>query len=1120
MSLSNRDRGQVILAMSITLITIILLISTAIYLTSTQHLFFKYNPSREIVMNIDSDFKRMLTRILANATAKFNLTAEMDVPRRIANLTFSYWVLSTQAAYAGKGLHIETKWVNDPVQRAKSIALTIYNMTRQGEPDKPKTYVFNYQERRLENRLFKLFWYRPNSISAIGAEISVDATYQGVVGWRATHIILLNLTIASVIPREREGLLELNVLVLRENNVPVSDLRAGNFEIYLFDPTVPPGVYCWRRVSLNQMNLTYNGGGNYTISIKPSFYDPQSSNVRLFWRWESQQGSQPHQPGYYQFVLVRVQDNRGIIVESYSYAGIEYEIRANAVEPFYTGDPSKIKETYVFELIPNGTMYWYNTKLSAPENNPPIPLPPVKQVRVMATKNWPSDPNFYEVPYQTEVWDDRYLWPNSDKFLEWRKRIMNGSKLVFELNYPPGCSLQKVLLTWLEDADAREPEYRLHMTLSGAFATVDNGKYVLTLLASPTSYWVDWSISLLDPRSGTHVEYVLLGYDVYRMPGGGWWFPRKVPADDWTILPRPQDKGGTLVAEAPVRLVAFRKSNKTQERPPEGPVSYNEMHYETILYIPYNVSYFLYVANATWLRSVRMDYPYMSLMGMIGGTDTDAGSPLRVQWGSFATSVANPGIVNGTYSNIRNIMHRDRNNVPANVPSAQAYGNWTVLYNEYAGIAIFASEDFIDELRSYFIGGVRRDQLWVWTTADYQRRVMEYDAIFWSRTSTTPYDTDPANKIQFKVAGFLAEGGRASTPFINASLWYNATDRNALPFRTVENPQGTVAGELVLSKRNAFIYDDFSTDPLSGRLATTTGAWSWNHSGYIRVSADGPSGTWGGAHVAYFTNNTPPEAATIHVLSKVRFNTTSRDQHAGLAMINSDTGFYTLEFYRDSGNRRLGIWRYAGSPPQWTNIARTGNLGGLTDNTWFTFLGSRRVNTGAMTITVYSSVGTQVGTRSGTDTTLQLSHVGLSIYDERRDNNYLSAFFDDFIACADADPRFVNVTGLTPGWTVRLKDEAGNTVASASANSRGVASLNVFAKPIVRNGTIEIYSGSTLILSRSFDVIVGGDVYKRTVSSPVKSAVEECLMYYRMFLNSFAPSIERVAPVYQGSGVP
>ncbi|MGQ9691519.1 MAG: hypothetical protein ACUVQY_09750, partial [Thermoproteota archaeon] len=686
-------------------------------------------------------------------------------------------------------MNIGTQFIDEPIREAKNMTLCIYNLTRDGKTDKPNYYEFEYSEMRLQNKLFKLFWYRPNSISAIGASLSADATAKGIIGWMSKSVILLNLTITSIIPDEKEGFLYVDVTVLKENGAPVNDLSIRNFEIYLVDPTVPPWVYCWERMPVNSMNLTYNGGGNYTIRIKPTFYDTSDSDkVRLFWRWESKHGSQPHQPGYYQFVLVRVQDNRGIIVESYTYSGIDYAIWENAVEQFYPNDPSKVKETYVFELIPNGTMYWYNNKLPSSVHNPPIPLPPVKQVRVLATVKWPTNPTFVEVPYQTEIWNDKYLWPNTDEFLDWKNRIMHGSKLVFELNYPPGCNLQKVRLTWLEDCDATPPEYRLQMVVDEVNATVDTGSYILTLVARmSTSYWVDWSISLMDPKSRTHVEYLLLGYDVYPMPGGGWWFPEKLPADDWTILPKPVDKFGKLVAEAPVRIVAYRKSNRTQERPPIGNVTYDEMHYETLLYIPYNVSYFLYVMNATWLKSVTLDIGYLTLMGMIGGTNKDMGSLLRVKWGSSATSVNNPRIINGTYSDIANIMHRDRRN-SALKPSPDKYGNWTVLYNDYAGIAIFASEDFINELRSY--GG--RDQLWVWTSADYQRRVMEYDAIYWRGTSSDPYPTNPANKIEFKVAGFLTDGGKAVNPFVNSSLWYNGPDYNALPFKGVERPGGTI----------------------------------------------------------------------------------------------------------------------------------------------------------------------------------------------------------------------------------------------------------------------------------------------------------------------------------------
>ncbi|MGQ9597494.1 MAG: hypothetical protein ACUVQY_09745 [Thermoproteota archaeon] len=99
---SGLRSGQIILIMSITLIIVILGISAAIYLTSTQQLFFDYNPSREIILSIDSDFRRVLTRILANATSMYNKTAEIDEPRRFVNMMFSYWFISTQAAYTAR----------------------------------------------------------------------------------------------------------------------------------------------------------------------------------------------------------------------------------------------------------------------------------------------------------------------------------------------------------------------------------------------------------------------------------------------------------------------------------------------------------------------------------------------------------------------------------------------------------------------------------------------------------------------------------------------------------------------------------------------------------------------------------------------------------------------------------------------------------------------------------------------------------------------------------------------------------------------------------------------------------------------------------------------------------
>ncbi|MGC8832105.1 MAG: hypothetical protein ACP5PQ_05955, partial [Thermoproteota archaeon] len=65
--------------------------------------------------------------------------------------------------------------------------------------------------------------------------------------------------------------------------------------------------------------------------------------------------------------------------------------------------------------------------------------------------------------------------------------------------------------------------------------------------------------------------------------------------------------------------------------------------------------------------------------------------------------------------------------------------------------------------------------------------------------------------------------------------------------------------------------------------------------------------------------------------------------------------------------------------------------------------------------------------------------------------------------------------------TVYLENSTGNLLTSATAGSNGVASLSLSMTTgwIIRNGRLRIMQGSTTIVpSKSFDVIVGGDVYR------------------------------------------
>jgi hypothetical protein len=786
---SGWRRGQIILVMSILLITVILMVSTIIYLTSTQHLFFNYNPSREIILSIDADFERALTRILANATAYYNRTIteggvylfEIDATRRIANMTFSHWVLSTQAAYSGKGLNIRTEWIDEQVQGERAIPIRVDQTVREEA----------YMKRRLENRLFKLFWYRPNSISAIGADISIDATAQGIVGWKARHIILLNLTITSVW-KEGQKAVYVNVIVLREDGKPVNDLRKDNFEIYLFDPTTPLGGYWWKRTIPEGITVTYNGGGNYTFRIEPQFYNPRDAKTGSFWSF------------YYQFVIVRVKDNRGIIVEAYSYSGIEYVIQERAVEPYYPNNPSKMKETYVFELLPNGSMYWYGTKLSSSSSVPPIPFPPVKQLIVNVTKNGYSDPNFEEVPYQIEAWDNRYLWPVSEEFLNYTRRFMNGSKLVFEVKYPPGVSRQRVRIMWREDCDFRPIPYNIEMkieeTEEGKIGKVEGTHYSLWVVVKRRTgeyVHVDWSISLWDKSGTWHVEYILPAYDAFRKDNT-YYIPMKFPNPEWTVLPKPVEDNGVLVSKAPVRLVLYNKSDLVITTPP-APYQQilDELHHEQILYIPYDVSYFLYFVNATWKKNVKIDYSYLMFMGMIGGLPSDQyvqDTVEKFKWGSLLTS---SGIVNGTFNN-RNSYIPHRGYALGTQVGSGDYSYWSAIYNENQGACIFASQQLLDLLdaygKTYKKGNRETNQLFVWTRSLGASRFMEYDAIAVESSTSTTINVQKTPNVEFKAAGFIIGGGIAGNKFNDDIMWYDGDPRAhayASPFRSVNDPGGT-----------------------------------------------------------------------------------------------------------------------------------------------------------------------------------------------------------------------------------------------------------------------------------------------------------------------------------------
>ncbi len=307
-----------------------------------------------------------------------------------------------------------------------------------------------------------------------------------------------------------------------------------------------------------------------------------------------------------------------------------------------------------------------------------------------------------------------------------------------------------------------------------------------------------------------------------------------------------------------------------------------------------------------------------------------------------------------------------------------------------------------------------------------------------------------------------------NTPGVSVELYDDATSARV----EVASP-----GVLALIKRSAFIWDDYSDNPFtSGRLTINAGTWSWNPAGYITVSASSSASSWGGACVARYAASPPAGTSVVHVLVKELHITNANNQYSGLIMANSPSLFNLMGYRRGTGaSRFITIRRLSGL--SWTTVVEASLT--LAENTWFIFLG-RREYSGGVGFTVYSTAGLQQGSPlSATDTAFPVNLVGVGVY---RAGGTITAYFDDFVACANANPRFVNITGLEEGWTVHLYDGGGSLLTQATAGSDGKASLDVLTRPIVRNARLEVRQGGIVILpSQSFSEVVGGDVYECSV---------------------------------------
>jgi|GEM_PF-2181308 len=335
------------------------------------------------------------------------------------------------------------------------------------------------------------------------------------------------------------------------------------------------------------------------------------------------------------------------------------------------------------------------------------------------------------------------------------------------------------------------------------------------------------------------------------------------------------------------------------------------------------------------------------------------------------------------------------------------------------------------------------------------------------------------------TASWVAPPIRFLDPLSGVSVTLSNENTTAV----VDVPTTMITRDLILVKRNAFIYDDFNNDPLANGRITILGScnpgyrWVNAPDPYVVFDAsNGASGGWNVDHmVAYYANQT--SGTNVYLLMK------TRRSFPGGSQANSWKGFflfqsianrlyYTYEF-RDSFSPGSAFMTIVMCGPDSTTRLVTG--GRPDSGGWYTQWGVRNRNTGYMQFTTYDTAYTP-----STISVTNNSYVGAPIQvgfggGLARGGVY---YFDDFIASSDADPiygmyadpRNITVIGLNPGWRVRV-EAPGSTTQWAVADAYGVARINMMDNPIVRDGSLHVV-GSSIDVTKQFSTIVGGDVYR------------------------------------------